>query len=706
MKTRDHIQAKAVERPNLRDPGPPLLPRPEAGPEDPKAFRRWRRRLRVLQIGLLAFFTLVCLRLAQVQIVQSERFSDAADDQYKRPVTLPALRGALLDRNGSPIASSTMFVTVEANPRNVGKDAAALSRSLSRITGKPASHYQALLKKGWKGKYALLERGLKTQTVQDFRLDTLRGVTFRDRSTRVYHSGIVAGQLLGMTNEADSGIAGIEKGFNEMLKGTDGRMVYQAVGRTSRAVSVDYEHVDPRAGNAVVLTIDLLLQQIAESELERGVKENEAEGGIVVMLEPHTGEILALAQYPRLNPANFGKASRENQKLRAVTDMVEPGSVFKIVTAAAALENELVPPERKFFAENGVYNVYMKGVRKPRVIKDVHKYGTLSFREAMEHSSNIVMAKASDIIGNEKLYTMARDFGFGTKTGTDIPAEIGGRLFKPMQWSAPTRHSMSYGYEVGVTPIQIAAAYAAIANGGVLTRPFILKKEIDPENNVLRETEPAPVRRVVSEQTAATLTSFLEGVVERGTATSAKIPGIRIAGKTGTSKRLINGKYEGSEYTASFVGFFPADAPKVVCLVMLDKPRGINYYGGTTSAPIFREIVKRIVVSSDHYAVPIAADIPPQPERAAGRGPRAKAGDAADRPTAGTAGDARHIVPDVRGLSKRKAINVLRDEKFQPVVYGSGVVVSQIPSPGEPVSSGRVIKLTCEPKTSNPGGAN
>lgn len=706
MKTPGKIPAKTAERANAREAGLPILPRPEVGPEDPKAFRRWRRRLRLLQFGLLAFFTLVCLRLAQVQIVQSERFTDAADNQYKRPVGLPALRGALLDRNSNPIASSTMFVTVEANPRNVGNHAAALARSLSRITGKPASHYLALLKKGSKGKYALLERGLKTQAVQNFHLDTLKGVTFTDRSTRVYHSGIVAGQLLGMTNEADSGIAGIEKGFNEMLSGTDGRMVYQAVGRTSRAVSVDYERVDPRSGNAIVLTIDLLLQQIAESELERGVKENAAEGGIVVMLEPHTGEILALAQYPRVNPANFGNASRENQKLRAVTDMVEPGSVFKIVTAAAALENGLVSPGRKFFAENGVYNVYMKGQRRPRVIKDVHKYGTLTFREAMEYSSNIVMAKTSDIIGNEKLYTMARDFGFGTKTGTDIPAEIGGRLFKPMQWSAPTRHSLSYGYEVGVTPIQIAAAYAAIANGGVLTKPFILKKEIDPENNVVRETEPTPVRRVVSEETAAILTSFLEGVVERGTATSAKIPGIRIAGKTGTSKRLVNGKYEGSEYTASFVGFFPVDAPKVVCLVMLDKPRGINYYGGTTSAPIFREIVKRIVVSSDNYAIPVAADILPPAEPARTREEQNAVSEPGERRSAKTVGDDRHIVPDVRGLSKRKAISLLRDEKFQPVVYGSGVVVSQIPSPGEPVSSGRVIKLTCEPKTSNPGGAN
>ncbi len=687
-------------------------------------------------MGLFVAFALVSLRLMQIQIAQSERFAQAADDQYDKPVVLPALRGSLLDRNGNPIASSTMFVMVEANPRNVGRDSVALVKSLSKITGKSKAFYAGLLKKGWKKRYVLLESRLKMEAVQRLALDTLRGVNLTDKSTRIYHGGIVAGQLLGITNASDSGIAGIEMGFNKLLTGKDGKMIYQKIGRTSLVATVDNLRIDPVAGHNITLTIDLLLQQIAESELERGVKENEAEGGIVIMLQPKTGEVLAVAQYPRVNPASFGKASKENQKLRAVTDMVEPGSVFKIVTASAALDGGLIRPEQKFNAENGVYLVSVKGKKKPRVIKDVHKYGLISFRESMELSSNIVMAKASNLIGNEKLYTMSRGYGFGTKTSIDIPAEIGGVLRKPMLWSALTRHSLSYGYEVGVTPIQIAAAYGAIANGGILMRPFILKRETDADGVVVTETEPAPVRRVVSEETAATLTSFLEGVVERGTAVSAKIPGMRIAGKTGTSKRLVNGSYEGSEYTASFVGFFPAEAPEIVCLVMLDKPRGINYYGGTTSAPIFREIVKRIVASSDRYALPIAGDVRDvREEESAAKAPvttdparagakqkpvagvrTAGAGDGKSRAaekkltTAGTiaekisaAGASRHIAPDVRGLSMREAINVLRDEKFEPSVFGSGVVVSQNPRPGEPVSSGSVIRLTCEPKTPKTG---
>ncbi|HLF15462.1 MAG TPA: penicillin-binding protein 2, partial [Bacteroidota bacterium] len=632
----------------------PALPHRDIPPEDPGEGRRWRRRLRLLRVGLLIFFGFVCLRLVQIQIVESERFAQAADRQYKKTLVLPALRGSLLDRNGSPIATSTMYVSVTADPKNVDSHAAALAKSLSKITGKKPGYYLGLLKKGKKGRYAMLERSLEQRPVYAYKLDTLNGVTIREKSTRVYHTGIVAGQLLGMTNDGDSGIAGIELGFDKPLTGIDGYVVYQRVSRMKDVPSVDYPRVEPVPGRTVMLTIDMLLQQIAESELERGVKENDAEGGIVVMIRPETGEVLALAQYPRVNPAQFGKASKENQKLRAVTDMVEPGSVFKLVTAAAALEHGLISSERKFDAENGVYKVYRKGRKTPRVIKDVHKYPTLTFRESIEHSSNIVMAKASDLIGNELLYTTARDFGFGTKTGIDVPAEIGGRLKKPVEWSSLTRHSMSYGYEVGVTPIQIAAAYAAIANGGVLMRPYILGKVLGPDGSVLAETEPAPVREVVSGETAAMLTSFLEGVVERGTATSAKIPGIRIAGKTGTSKRLVKGKYEGSEYTASFVGFFPAEDPKLVCLVMLDKPRGINYYGGTTSAPIFREIVKRIVASSDGYAIPIAEELPgdavrrdalPSRERA-----RQKTASAAAQKRS-TAVIARQIVPDVRGMS-------------------------------------------------------
>jgi cell division protein FtsI (penicillin-binding protein 3) len=719
-------------------------------PEDPSAHRRWRRRLRVFQTGLLLFFLAVVLRLVQIQIVESDKFTRLAERQYRKSKDIPAVRGPLLDRNADPIATSTIWVSIEADPVNVGGDAAALARTLSKITRRPQRDYLALLsqvKKRGTGtargsksakavtaakpsksgkpakkrdlvRYVMLEKSLDPGPVYANRLDTLKGVTIVWQSGRIYHTGVIAGQLLGTTAHGDSGIAGIELGFDPLLRGTDGYTMYQLDGAGNPRPAVDYPRVEPVPGNSLVLTLDLHLQEIAENELEKGVKENEAEGGVVVMLNPKTGEVLAVAQYPRVDPAQFGDAPLENQKLRAVTDMVEPGSVFKIVTAAAAIDNGLVRPERHFNAENGLYVVHYKGQKRGREIKDVHKLGDVTFREAVEHSSNIVMAKVSDIIGNELLYKMARDFGFGMKTGVDIPAEIGGLLKNPTLWSAPTRHSLSFGYEVGVTPIQIAAAYAAVANGGVLMRPYILKRETRPDGEVVRENEPVPVRRVVSEESAALLGSFLEGVVERGTATEAKFPGVRIAGKTGTSKRLVNGKYTDSEYTASFVGYFPAEDPRVVCLVMLDKPSGISYYGGTTSAPIFKAIVGRIMGSSADFAVPAPiAGAAPAGAGDDGNGPAVNglAGpDAGAAPKAApsraaaqrspAAGVPRRMVPDVRGFSIRRALSVLRDEKFQPVVNGSGVVVSQSPPPGEPVSSSRVITLNCSPKGMNQGG--
>jgi cell division protein FtsI (penicillin-binding protein 3) len=703
----------------------PQSPAPEwkvTAPDDGKHRRRWRRRLRVFQIGLLLFFMAVCLRLVQIQIIQSERFVVAAEGQYRKTKDRPARRGSILDRDSVAIATSSIYVSIQADPVNVGGAAPAVAKSLSQITGKPRKYYLNLLKlrKNADGKYdhwVELEPSVEQGPVYARRMDTLKGLTFEGVSKRIYHTGDIAGQLLGMTNVADSGIAGIERGFDSLLTGTDGYTVYQKDGAGGFGPSVEYPSVEPVAGNTLMLTIDLRMQEIAESELEKGVKLNHAEGGVVVMLRPKTGELLAVAQYPRVNPAAFKDASQENQKLRAVTDMLEPGSVFKIVTAAAAIDNGLISPDRVFDASNGVYQVFYKGQKTPRIIRDVHKYASLSFRQAIENSSNIVMAKASDIIGNELLYRMARDFGIGMKTGVDIPAEAGGSLKNPVDWSAPTRNTLAYGYEVAVTPIQLAVAYATVANGGVMMRPFIMKKEIAPDGSVVRETEPAPVRRVVSVETAATLTSFFEGVVERGTATTAKIPGTRIAGKTGTSRRFVNGKYAEKEYTASFVGYFPADDPQVVCLVMLDNPNGISYYGGTTSAPIFREIISRVIASSPEFAAPaapIAEAARPDSETPANRVPAGKNAAAparkqiAQERNAGgknvTADVPRHIVPDVVGYSKRKAISLLRDEEFQPVVNGDGVVVSQDPRPGEPVSSSRVITLTCQPRSVNQGG--
>jgi cell division protein FtsI (penicillin-binding protein 3) len=552
---------------------------------------------------------------------------------------------------------------------------------------------------------------------------------------RLYHYDHVGGQLIGFTDVDNNGLSGVELQLNNQLSGTNGYVIMQRDGLGLKRPSVDYPRVEPVNGRNAELTLDIEYQAIAEEELRKGVERTGAESGLALIMDPSTGEILAMAHVPSVNPNEPSKYEQSAMRNRTITDMFEPGSVFKVVTAGAALEHNLVRPEQKFFGENGNYVVSL-GHGKVRRITDMHKFGMLTLQEAMEQSSNVVMAKVSDLIGAELLYTTARDFGFGTKTGVDLPGEVGGRLAKPSEWSGTTLNTMAYGYEVGVTPLQIACAYAAVANKGVLMKPFVVRQILDENRQVMEETRPQVVRKVVSKATAQTLTRFFEGVVERGTGTAAKISGLRVAGKTGTSRRMVDGHYDPASHIASFVGFFPADAPKVVCLVMLDNPRDGGYTGGMVSAPIFRAIAQKIYATSGRFA-----SLPPA--AIAGRAPvvipdvtslkvdAAKAMLASNGFEAVTEGNGELVlrqsppagvrqsrgsavtlvtgggqasvlppgyvlVPDVRGLSIRRAMNRLSTLQLDVDIDGSGVVTSQSPAAGGQVRIGTRVALHCQ----------
>jgi cell division protein FtsI (penicillin-binding protein 3) len=399
-----------------------------------------------------------------------------------------------------------------------------------------------------------------------------------------------------------------------------------------------------------------------------------------------------------------------------------------------------VTPEKKFYAEHGDYKVVLSAKGKIRSIKDTHPYDWLTFQEAIEFSSNIVMAKVSPMIGPERLYVQARNFGFGIPSGVELPGEVRGKLKKPSEWSGTTLQTMAYGYEVAVTPMQIVCAYAAVANKGILMKPFIVSRIQDISGETLLEERPQMIRRVISEQTAALLTQAFEGVVERGTAKESRIQGVRIAGKTGTSKKVIEGRYGAGSYTGSFVGFFPVEDPQVVCLVMLDNPRGGSYYGGSTSGPVFRAIAERIINTTGRFTkTPQPKDQQPPKNGISVPDVRTLQVLIASRlleshglksQTIGT-GDivvrqvpepGKHlekddvvqlvmndtgvdvsngtlIVPDVRGMSLRRAINRLVVDDFDIKVRGSGVVVGQVPAAGQKTQAGATIRLMCDPKT-------
>lgn len=702
-----------------------------------------RGRILTLKLFFALFFVVIAARLVQIQIVEGSKFQNLARKQYERTVTLPAVRGNIYDRNNNVLASNSMFVSFAADPKVVGENAEEIARQFSAVFGRSRTFYmtklQSVTTSGAPKRFVWLERRVRPEVAKKIESARLVGVVAVDEPKRLYHYDDVAGTLIGFTDVDNKGISGLEIEFDEYLRGKDGSVVMQRDGLGRARASVDYPRIEPRDGNNLTLTIDLAYQSIVEEELKRGVALNKADAGLAVMLNPKTGEVLAMANVPGINPNDVSSYNVNAARNRVVTDVFEPGSVFKLVTASAAYENSLVTPEKKFYAEHGTYIVKASNRAKPRKITDTHPYDWITFQEAVEVSSNIVMAKVGPTIGPDRLYVQARNFGFGIPTGVELPGEIRGKLKKPQEWSGTTLQTMAYGYEVAVTPLQIACAYAAVANKGVMMRPFIISRIQDKTGETVLEKQPQVIRRVISEQTASLMTQAFEGVVERGTAKEARIEGVRIAGKTGTSKKVVEGKYGWGSYTGSFVGYFPADDPQVVCLVMIDNPRAGLYYGGLISAPIFRSIAERIINTSGRFTKKPQPSEEQQPKSGisvpdvrtlqsviASRlleshglksqligtgdivvrqvpepGKRLERDDvvqlvlnnAGSESTAGSA-----IVPDVRGMSLRRAINRLVVDDFDIKVRGSGVVVEQIPAAGKKIQPGATITLLCEPR--------
>ncbi|MBI4418437.1 MAG: PASTA domain-containing protein [Ignavibacteriales bacterium] len=705
----------------------------EPEPDEQNSGTSWR--LLVLKAVLALCFLAIVVRLVVIQVIDAPKFRAIARKQYEQKFVLPAVRGNIYDRHGHVLVSNTMFVSFAADPKIVGDGDKAVAESFARVFGKPASHYLSRLRSDPSRRFVWLDRRVSPASSRRLPAGELDGVVLVNEPKRLYHYDELAASLVGFTDIDNHGISGIELFLDEDLRGTPGSVVMQRDGLGRTRPSADYPTVTPVNGHHLSLTIDLSYQAILEEELKTGVAVNKADGGLAVMLDPKTGEILALAIVPSVNPNTPGSYEPGTARNRVITDIFEPGSIFKIVTAAAAYEHDLISPDHRFNAENGLYKVIMRG-KVVRLIRDTHEHETLTFQEGLEQSSNIVMAKAVELIGSEQFYRQARDFGFGIPTGVDLPGEVRGRLKKPQEWSGITMQTMAYGYEVAVTPLQIAAAYAAIANGGVLMKPYIVRQVFSESADVVRENRPQRIRRVVSAETASKLTQAFEGAVEHGTAQEVHIRGIRVAGKTGTARRVVDGQYTQGNYTASFVGYFPVEDPQVVCLVMMENPRARGYYGGATSGPIFRAVAERVLQTSSKFQRPPHTGLP-EDERTIivpdvrtithtvadrilrgqglttelyGRGryvlrqspePGSRTTHGAviklvlrDEPSADPSG--LITVPDIRGLSVRRAVNRLVLDKFDVALEGSGIVVHQTPPAGRKVAPGSTVRLVCK----------
>lgn len=699
----------------------------------------YKHRLLMVKIVFIFLFVAATMRLVQIQIIESGKYQEIARKQYEAKVPLIAQRGNVYDRNRNVLAANSQFVSFAADPKIAGEDAKLIAKEFSKITGKPEREYIAKLQSN--KRFVWMERHMRPDIAELIPLKKMGGIVKMNEAMRLYHYDEVAGQVIGATNIDNVGVSGIEQQFEPVLHGKDGYVIMQKDGLGRKRPSVDYPREEAVNGHSIELTIDLQYQSIADEELKKGIARTQAEAGLVVMMRPQTGEILAMSNYPQVNLNKVHNA--ETLRNRIVSDMYEPGSVFKIVTAAAALQNEITTLERKFYAENGKYKIEYPG-KKIRFINDSHPMRDVTFLEAMAYSSNIVMAKVSDLIGQEKMYKQARDFGFGMATGIELPSESNGQLKKTSEWSMASLNSISYGYEIGVTPLQIVSAYSAIANDGMLMKPYIVQRQLDENGQEVFVGQPQMIRRVIPKHINEQIEQMLESVVEYGSGVIVKTPGVRIAGKTGTSRKHVNGKYEEGSYNASFVGFFPVEKPEVVCLVMIEKPKAGGYYGATASAPIFKAIANRIINNNGLIAKTMIAEQSVQSSQTKEESTVLVPdviGENSDEATttlkqyglaAKTLGNGEDVirqypqagkkvergsivqlmmneseqtiangtlkVPEVRGMSVRRAVNKLAAEQLGVTIVGSGIVVNQFPNAGTVMKEGTKVTIICEPK--------
>jgi cell division protein FtsI (penicillin-binding protein 3) len=534
-------------------------------------------RARILAIFLILLLGLgsIAAKLFTIQIQHGDRLTERATKQYHRLVPLVSRRGTISDRAGRELAVSLRVSSVFAQPGAIA-DPPGTARALAPILGQPAREIQARLTTD--KTFVWLQRQLEPRQAEAISDLGLKGIGLIPESRRYYPRQELAAHVLGLE--------GVEHLYDDLLGGKPRFVVAQqdALGR------LVFRQEEPEPNPPIFdvrLTIDEVLQYITERELARAVERSGAKAGTAVILDPHSGEILALANQPTFDPNQYKKASSAAKRNRATADYVEPGSIFKVILAAGALEEGAIRPTDQFHGENG--SIAVSGV----TIRDHEKYGWLTVRQIMAQSSNVGAIKIGQKLGKSLYYHYMSAFGFGSLTGVDLPGETPGLMRRPKGWSALSLSVLSLGQEVSVTPIQFATAFAAIANGGNLMRPHVIRSLRTPDGTQARDTGPVVVRRVISESTARTLLEMLTSAVEEGTGKEAAVPGYAVAGKTGTAQKVdpATGRYSHRKIVASFVGAVPAEAPRLVILVMIDEPETLRW-GASIAAPTFREIAR------------------------------------------------------------------------------------------------------------------
>src|SRR3989339_1156268 len=536
---------------------------------------------------LLLVFVLLIAKLFTIQISKHEYYTLIAERQQNKPQSVKAERGTIKDANGEVLSYTMDNISFYVDRRMMTSQRVdSVVSVFSRVFGKQKEYYKKIIDDGFTN--VCLEKKVSMDKAFQIKKNVIEGLFSEEDFSRIYPYGSLASHVLGYVNREMVGVEGIEKNYENELTGTDGMYTYER-DVLGRILSID-ENVSKAAvtGNNINLTINKTYQKILEEELSIGLQKYSGQSAVGIVMNPNTGEILALANSPDFDPANYELFPADSRRNRAITDTYEPGSTIKAVTMSILFDRGLAKENEVINTENGTF--FYKNVR----IQDSHKHDYLTVRQVLEQSSNIGMAKLSDRIDKETLYKYLRDFGFSNATSVDLPSEADGFLKKPGSFTAVTKPFVSFGYEIAVTPLQMIAAYSAIVNGGTLIQPFILKSITDPNGKIILKNQTKKIRNVIEKSTSDLIKNFMVGVVEHGTGTEAQLPDVLVGGKTGTSQQLVNKSYSSRQHNSSFIGYFPAENPKVICFILINAPQ-VGQYGGLVAAPIFHEVAKRMI---------------------------------------------------------------------------------------------------------------
>src|SRR6266853_269300 len=681
------------------------MPRRATANEAPRA-ETSHRRILFVAIALVLWMLAIGARLVQLQIHQHDNLASRARNQQLSSIETAPARGQVLDRQGRELARSLDTESFYSDPSEV-KNIDETVRKIASVTGLDRAD---LIKrfndaKDANKKFIWIVRRLEMERANKLDALEIEGVYSRKEPKRYYPNDTLAAHVLGFVNADELGLGGVEQSYNEKIRGEAGK-VYLEVDRDRHAFE-SYE-VQPHPGQTVVLTIDQLIQYRTEQALQAAVERSHAKSGSAIVMDPRTGEILALANAPSFDPNQPQKDSAEARVNGALQNIYEPGSTFKIVAYSAAIEKGLVRPEDKIDCQMGQITV------AGRLIHDHHPFGVLTIADALAQSSNVGAIKLGLLVGNESMYDYMKRLGFGSRTGIDLAGESAGQLRALSRWQPSSIGSLAMGQEIGVTPLQMATAYSVLANDGMLVKPHLLRELRSPNGAIVFQAKPES-RRALKPETTQALRNMLEGVTLRGTARKAQLDGYTAAGKTGTAQKIDpkTHAYSTTKYIGSFVGFAPVKNPAVVIIVVIDEPQG-SYHGGDIAAPVFREIAEQILpdlsvspdieLKSAPQSIAQTTRPSPQLQKEEQQQTEARAATLPQVAARSFSGQTKEVVfavatkraallPDLRGQSVRDALRTCQQLGLRLEARGEGHAMRQTPGPGAEVDPGLIVHV-------------